>query len=188
MEGGRVTSLRGSGGTRIPPGGHVLSGSGDAGRFLREAAPPGAEPAIGLSLSAGGRLLSPASYEAVVGGGPRLLRRGRILIGSAAEGFAPAGAFSFFQSFVAGRNPRSLAGVRSDGSVLLVTVDGRRPGWSAGVSLLEAARVMRSLGAREALNLDGGGSTTMVVGRRVVNRPSDSTGERPVSDGIFVLR
>jgi exopolysaccharide biosynthesis protein len=46
---------------------------------------------------------------------------------------------------------------------------------------------MRSLGAREALNLDGGGSTTMTVRRRVVNRPSDPSGERPVSAGLFVL-
>jgi exopolysaccharide biosynthesis protein len=46
---------------------------------------------------------------------------------------------------------------------------------------------MRSLGAREALNLDGGGSTTMTVGARVVNRPSDPTGERAVSNGLFVL-
>jgi exopolysaccharide biosynthesis protein len=70
---------------------------------------------------------------------------------------------------------------------LLVTVDGRRPGWSAGVTLREGARVMRSLGARDALNLDGGGSTTMAVRGRTVNYPSDPTGERPVSDAIVVL-
>jgi len=68
-----------------------------------------------------------------------------------------------------------------------VTVDGRRRGWSAGLSLFEAARLMRSLGARDALNLDGGGSSTMTVGRRVVSRPSDRGGERAVSDGLFVL-
>jgi hypothetical protein len=59
--------------------------------------------------------------------------------------------------------PRTLAGVRPDGRLLLVTIDGRRPGWSAGVTLPEAARVMRSLAARDALHLDGGGSTTMTV-------------------------
>jgi exopolysaccharide biosynthesis protein len=47
--------------------------------------------------------------------------------------------------------------------------------------------VMQSLGARDALNLDGGGSTTMVVRGAVVNFPSDPTGERPLSDGVFVL-
>jgi exopolysaccharide biosynthesis protein len=46
---------------------------------------------------------------------------------------------------------------------------------------------MRSLGARDAINLDGGGSSTMVVRGEVVNRPSDRVGERPVSNGLFVL-
>jgi len=109
------------------------------------------------------------------------------LVPSRAEGFAPLEAPSFFGSFVASRNPRTLAGVRSDGRILLVTIDGRRPGWSAGATLPEAARVMRALGAREALNLDGGGSTTMTVKGAVVNFPSDPTGERPVGDGVFVL-
>ena len=106
---------------------------------------------------------------------------------SGPEGFAPPGSPSFFQAFVASRNPRTLAGVRPDGTLLLVTVDGRRRGWSAGVTLVEAARVMSYLGARDAINLDGGGSTTMTVGRRVVNRPSDRAGERPVSDALMAL-
>ena len=70
--------------------------------------------------------------------------------------------------------------------MLLVTVDGRAPGWSAGMTLPEAARLMRSLGARDALNLDGGGSSTMTVAGEVVNRPSDRV-ERAVSDGLFVM-
>jgi exopolysaccharide biosynthesis protein len=88
---------------------------------------------------------------------------------------------------VAGRQPRTLAGVRPDGTLLLVTVDGRRPGWSVGMTLPEAARLMRSLGASDALNLGGGGSTTMTVRGQVVNRPSDRGGERPVGDGLFVM-
>jgi exopolysaccharide biosynthesis protein len=66
-------------------------------------------------------------------------------------------------------------------------VDGRRPGWSAGMTLTEAARLMRSLGARDAVNLDGGGSTTMSVLGEVVSRPSDRSGERPVSDALSVI-
>jgi exopolysaccharide biosynthesis protein len=80
-----------------------------------------------------------------------------------------------------------MAGVRRDGGLLLVTVDGRRPGWSAGVTLREGARVMRSLGARDALNLDGGGSTSMAVRGRLANLPSDPGGERRVSDVLLVL-
>jgi exopolysaccharide biosynthesis protein len=54
------------------------------------------------------------------------------------------------------------------------------------MTLAGAARLMRSLGARDALNLDGGGSTTMTVGGQVVNRPSDRAGERPVSNALYV--
>ena len=131
--------------------------------------------------------LDPAAVPGVVGGGPRLLARGRIRVRAAAEGFDPLGAPWFSGSFVSARHPRTLAGVRADGSLLLVTVDGRRPGWSAGVTLREAARVMRSLGARDALNLDGGGSTAMAVRGRTVSRPSDPGGERRVSDALVVL-
>ena len=119
-----------------------------------------------------------AQQTLVVGGGPRLLRAGRVAVTAKAEGFAPPQAPAFFGTFVAARQPRTLAGVRADGTLLLVTVDGRRPGWSVGMTLPEAARLMRSLGARDALNLDGGGSTTMIVRGEVVNRPSDRGGER----------
>jgi exopolysaccharide biosynthesis protein len=110
-----------------------------------------------------------------------------VAVTAAAEGFAPRQAPGFFGSFVAARQPRTLAGVRDDGTLLLVTVDGRRPGWSAGMTLPEAARLMRSLGARDALNLDGGGSSAMTVRGEVVNRPSDRGGERAVSDGVYAL-
>ena len=75
------------------------------------------------------------------------------------------------------RHPRTNVGVTPDGRVLMVTIDGRQAGYSVGVTLAEAGRLMLSLGARHAFNLDGGGSTYM--GRRVngefkvANRPSD---------------
>jgi hypothetical protein len=182
---GRVVRVRPAGGTRVPRGAQVLWGSGDAASFLRDAATPTASST--LTLRARNRSFAPSDLAAVTGGGPRLLRAGRLAVASGPEGFAPPGSPSFFDAFVASRNPRTLAGVRPDGTLLLVTVDGRRRGWSAGVTLVEAARVMRYLGAGEALNLDGGGSTTMTVGRRLVNRPSDAAGERPVSDAVVVL-
>jgi hypothetical protein len=135
---------------------------------------------------AGGAVAGESAGD-IASGGPRLLTAGRVRVRSSAEGFAPLSAPWFHGSFVAARHPRTLAGVRADGTLLLVTVDGRRPGWSAGVTLHEAARVMRSLRARDALNLDGGGSTAMAVRGRTVNRPSDPSGERPVSDALVVL-
>jgi exopolysaccharide biosynthesis protein len=69
----------------------------------------------------------------------------------------------------------------------LITIDGRQPGRAIGMSFGELQALLARLGAIDALNLDGGGSTTMVVGGEVVNRPSDPTGPRPVSDAIIVI-
>jgi Phosphodiester glycosidase len=144
-----------------------------------------------FTLAPGGGAAPEAAPAIVVGAGPRLLRGGRVAVAADAEGFAPPQAPSFFRSFVASRNPRTLAGVRADGTLLLVTVDGRAPGWSVGMTLRQAARLMRSLGAVDALNLDGGSSTAMTVRGELVNRPSDRVGGRPVerrvSNGLFVM-
>jgi hypothetical protein len=87
-----------------------------------------------------------------------------------------------------GRHPRTIIGADRAGDVWLVTVDGRQPGYSVGMTLVEAQRLALSLGLVDALNLDGGGSTTMVVEGQVVNRPSDPLGARSVSDVLLVLR
>lgn len=180
---GIVTRVRPPGVGGVPRRGVLLTGTGDAARFLRNVTLPRSRMEISHRIAVGGRPAELAGLTAV-GGGPRILRAGRVAVAAKAEGFAPLRAF--FQSFVAGRQPRTLAGVRADGALLLVTVDGRAPGWSAGMTLPEAARLMRSLGARDALNLDGGGSSTMTVRGEVVNRPSDRV-ERAVSDGLFVM-
>jgi len=174
---GAVTSVRRGGDSAIPSDGYVLSGSGDAAGFLA-AAVLRSRPGVDLSLVSRREVLRPEAFDSIAGAGPRLLAAGRISVTGTAEAIT--------RSNVVNRVPRTLAGVRADGRVLLVTIDGRQPRWSAGATMLEAAKVMRALGAREALNLDGGGSATMVVGRRVVNRPSDGF-ERAVSDGLFVL-
>jgi hypothetical protein len=180
---GLVTALRAGGGSAVPPDAAVLTATGSARAPLR-AAGVGAPLELDQSVLMRSAVLPPGD---VVSGGPRLLAAGRVRVRSSAEGFNPLSAPWFHGSFVASRQPRTMAGVRRDGSLLLVTVDGRRPGWSAGVTLHEGARVMRSLGARDALNLDGGGSTAMAVRGSTANHPSDPGGERPVSDAILVL-
>ena len=84
------------------------------------------------------------------------------------------------------RNPRTAIGVTSTGRILMVVIDGRRND-SVGVTMVELAQIMRSLHATFALNLDGGGSSTMVVKRKVMNKPSDGN-ERKVSSAVLVLR
>jgi hypothetical protein len=173
-----VASVRRTANSAIPRDGYVLSGSGSAGRFLRDHLAPGDMPDLELGLRDGGTTRSPGDYAAIVGGAPRLVRRGHVHVSARREGRAGD----------TGRNPRSIAGVRADGTVLFITIDGRRPGWSLGATLHEAAATARALGATDAVNLDSGGSTTMTIRKRVVNRPSDPRGERPVANGLFVLR
>jgi hypothetical protein len=180
VRGGVVSGApRAGGGTPIPRDGYVLSGSGDAADFLRRAS--GAVELTTALRTAGGAALLLSDLSGAVSGGPRLVERGRVAVRSSAEGFDAPGLYG---RFVVSPNPRTMAGVTASGELLLVTVDGRQPSWSAGVSLREAARVMVALGARDALNLDGGGSTTMVVRGRVVNRPSDRGGARAIGDAV----
>ncbi len=91
------------------------------------------------------------------------------------------------EAFLTNRHPRTLvASNRTGDKVWLITVDGRQEA-SVGMSFPEMAEFVRFLGGWNAVNLDGGGSTTMVVDGRVVNRPSDPLGERAVANAIFVL-
>ena len=71
--------------------------------------------------------------------------------------------------------------------LVLVTVDGRQPQKGVGMTIEELAKLMIELGCVEAMNLDGGGSTTMVIRNKIANSPSDATGERPVSDALLIV-
>jgi exopolysaccharide biosynthesis protein len=106
------------------------------------------------------------------------VRRGAIDITDAREKMIP--------TFSTDLHPRTAVAALADGRVLLLTADGRRPPERVGLALEDLAKLLIEMGAVEAINLDGGGSTTMVVKGAVVNFPSDATGERPVSDAIVV--
>ena len=120
----------------------------------------------------------------VVGGMPALLRDSVIL------GTVDSVSSASFR----GLNPRTAVGIANGGKRLFITViDGRQSGYSVGMSLRETATLMRDMGAREAINLDGGGSSAMVLrsakepGRiDIVNKPSDAVGERPVANALAV--
>ena len=87
---------------------------------------------------------------------------------------------------VRGREPRTILATKPDGTVMLITVDGRRR-HSWGASMQQAAFLARRLGATQAVNLDGGGSTTFVARGHVLNNPSDGY-ERGVVNGLVVVR
>lgn len=155
-------------GVTIPADGVVLAGRRRGATYLRTNAVVG--DTITWVMRFPG---APAPIVELIAGDPQLLRAGVSL--------AP-----FAGTVAAERHPRTVIGVTSARKALLVTVDGRQLPYSAGMTLVELTALMSRLGATEALNLDGGGSTTMVVGTRFVNRPSDGA-ERPVSNALAVV-
>ncbi|MFJ7729080.1 phosphodiester glycosidase family protein [Neobacillus sp. NPDC097160] len=183
---GVVTDVRNERGTEIPENGYVLAATGDAADWLNSHAKIGMKIQINSELLADGKPVKLDSTTNIVNGGPRLIKNGNISINAVEEGFHWQEDSGFYYRFGERRNPRTLAGIKENGNLLFVTIDGRAPGWSVGASFEESAEVMKSLGAVEAINLDGGGSTTMTVDDDLVTRPSDAAGERPIGDGILL--
>jgi exopolysaccharide biosynthesis protein len=173
-----------TGRTSIPATGFVLSFGGAA------------RPAALARLTRGARVSIDAAYDPlegepkawasaqdIVGGAGLLIRDGRDVPDWSVE--------VFNKGFAEGRHPRTMIGDATDGTIWLVTVDGRQPQLSVGMTLEELRALAHRLGLVNALNLDGGGSTTMWVrdgGRpSVVNSPSDLAGPRKVSDALIVM-
>jgi hypothetical protein len=170
-----------AGKTPIPPDGFVLSYGGTT------APPPLSALTRGTPVELDTRYTSPdrspddwARSEAIVGGAGLLIHGGRPINDWTVE--------QLTAGFPETRHPRTLIGTHPDGSVWLITVDGRQPKLSAGMSLYELRSLALRLGLTEALNLDGGGSTTMWVQGEIVNSPSDVAGPRKVSDALLVMR
>lgn len=131
---------------------------------------------LGWSLS----LKEPDGATHAIGGFPELLTDGR-RVGDLQVSERP--------DFAAARHPRTAVALDPGRSKLwLVVVDGRQEGWSAGMTLPELTQLLEGLGVRDALNLDGGGSSVMIVGGRRVSRPSDAGGERAVVNALALRR
>jgi exopolysaccharide biosynthesis protein len=178
----RVVRIRaGEGSSSIPRDGFVVSASGTAREWvlanLRVGSVARMESRLTPAESENKDAWKRASF--IVGGGPQLIKGGKVAITFEDEKIAA--------KFVSDRHPRTAIARLKDGLVMVVTVDGRQPGVSAGMTLPELADLLLEFGALEAINLDGGGSTTMVVNGKLVNKPSDPAGERPVSDALLIL-
>ncbi|MHB1193298.1 MAG: phosphodiester glycosidase family protein [Longimicrobiales bacterium] len=170
-------------------GSEVAGGRVTAARFRPAVAwRPGAVPWMGSTAITGDTLVAgwripfgpgDGSTEAV-GGYPELLDGGA-RVGDLAVSERPA--------FAASRHPRTAVAWDADEKRLwLVVVDGRQPPHSLGMTLPELAALLEALGAEEGLNLDGGGSSVMVVLGTARNRPSDEAGERPVVNALALVR
>ncbi len=158
-------------GVEIPPDGAVISVRGAARATMTD-------------ISDGNDLNWTASLEGlrdareVVGGYPMLLLKGKPVHHDEAGLRAP---------FADRRHPRAAIGIDRRGRIHIVAVDGRQPGHSDGMTLHELADFLAAHGITDALNLDGGGSTTLVVRGQIVNRPSDTNGERAVANALLVI-
>ena len=169
-----------AGRTRIPDDGVVLSFGGTV-------LPTGLE-----RLEAGQEVSIQARFRTLLGTRPEQWVQAQDIIGGAGllvhQG-RPMGEWSAEQlraGFDTERHPRTMIGTTRGSAVWLVTVDGRNPSTSLGMTFAELTNLALKLNLVHALNLDGGGSTTMVVKGKIVNHPSDATGARRVSDALIV--
>jgi hypothetical protein len=114
-----------------------------------------------------------------VGGGPTLIHNGKIRITNREEQLFPGGEGD--------HHPRTAMGYTRDGRLIVLAIQGRAPGVAAGATLEEEARILLDLGCYEALNLDGGGSSCLLVNGKETIKPSDKEGERPLP-AVFLIK
>ena len=168
---GPVVQFSGVGGTPIPRDGAVLVARGTAAQRLVEEAPIGSFVTLRM-------ILRPdwSGIPNAVGGGPVIVRDGGPV-------FRANEAFSSYQ--LAPRHPRTAVGQLADGRILMVVVDGRRPGYSVGMTNFELAQALVRLGAVTASALDGGGSSAMAFNGALLSRPSN--GEQATSTALQLM-
>lgn len=166
----------------IPQDGYVLSLNGPTTQAIKAKIKAGDKLDVHIKIIPFST--SPKSILHMVSGGPRLVKDGIVYVSKYEE--------QFKSDIAQGRSARTAVGVTRDNKLLLVTVDGlprkranRSEKSSIGMTLEELAELLINLGADEAMNLDGGSSTTMWIDGKVVNRPVGSIEQR-VSNALIV--
>ena len=167
-----VTDAHAGGATPIPANGAVLVANGDQIPPSSLEAPVGQTVVVRLALTPLWNDVTDA-----IGGGPLLVSHG-IPVFSTLEYFTALD--------LARRQPRTAVGQKAAGTIVLVTVDGSRPGYSGGLTNFELAQTMARLGAVTAGGLGTGTSTTMAFDGLLLNRPSDPHGETSVADALVI--
>lgn len=190
VQNGKITQiLDGKGSTTIPANGFVVSASGEMREQILEIAKLKAKVKQAIypvnPIESNLVWVSPStdistyfSAEDIVSGVPQLIEDGKVDITWQEEKTS--------KSFVETHHPRTAVAKLKDGKFLMVTIDGRSEE-SGGMSLYQLADFLIEQGAIDAINLDGGGSSTMFLDGKIVNHPSDKEGERKVGDVILVF-
>jgi exopolysaccharide biosynthesis protein len=118
--------------------------------------------------------------QTAVGGGPVILQKGQIKITNEEERM-------FTGKAIEDKHPRTAMGYTKDDKLIILVIQGRFPGISEGATLTQEAQILKDIGCWEALNLDGGGSSCMLVNGIELIKPSDIQGQRPVP-AVFLVR
>ena len=170
LDGDTCVEVRREGGNPIPPGKRVLAVYGTPARFA-ESVTPGDRVRIVQTVNGGDPYWT--SMTNAVQGGPFLVRKGVLSMETE----------NLNDSIVNKRHPRSVIGLTEKGQWFFFVGDGRNAVHSVGFTLAETAEILKKNGVSYALNLDGGGSSTLYAGGRIMNVLSDGR-ERPVSYGV----
>lgn len=117
--------------------------------------------------------------QTAIAGGPTLLQNGKVAVTNNQERM-------FTGKAIDDKHPRTAMGYTGDGKLIILVVQGRMPGIAEGASLTQLAKLLLELGCVEALNLDGGGSSFMLVNGKETIKPSDKEGQRPVPAVLIV--
>lgn len=115
-----------------------------------------------------------------VGGGPALVQNGNVQVSNNEE-------IKFVGKAINDKHPRTAIGYTADGKMIVLAVEGRAPGKAEGADLIQLANILRDLGCIEAMNLDGGGSSCLLINGKETIKPSDKEGQRPVP-AVLVVR
>lgn len=124
--------------------------------------------------------LSDWKVQTAVGGGPVLLQNGQISVANNEE-------LKFAGKAINDRHPRTAMGYTANGELIVLVIEGRFPGRAEGLTLTQTAMLLQQIGCVEALNLDGGGSSCMLINGKETIRPSDKEGQRAVP-GVFLIK
>ncbi|MDZ4793867.1 MAG: phosphodiester glycosidase family protein [Bacteroidota bacterium] len=118
--------------------------------------------------------------KTAVGGGPVLLQKGEIKITNNEE-------LKFAGKAIDDKHPRTAMGYTRDNKLIILVIEGRNPGKAEGATLTEEAQIFKDLGCWEALNLDGGGSSCLLINGKETIKGADPTGQRPIP-AVFLIK
>lgn len=156
--------------------------------------PPKRDSARGFTMDSATRYIYPSPdpaqghvfnffkwrMQTAVGGGPVLLQDGEIRITNNEE-------LKFAGKAINDKHPRTAMGYTAGGKLIILVIEGRNPGIAEGASLIQEAQMLKDIGCREALNLDGGGSSCLLINGKETIKPSDKEGQRPIP-AVFIVK